>query len=71
MTTPFIHCEGLVKIYKVADIEVFALQGLDLAIEEGEMLALVGPSGSGKSTLMNILGRIGYPDGRDGAGRPL
>ena len=61
MTTPFIHCEGLVKIYKVADIEVFALQGLDLVIEEGEMLALVGPSGSGKSTLMNILGGLDTP----------
>lgn len=61
MGRPFVLCEGLVKIYKVADIEVVALQGLDLAIEEGEMLALVGPSGSGKSTLMNILGGLDTP----------
>lgn len=61
MDRPFIHCEGLVKIYKVADIEVVALQGLDLLVNEGEMLALVGPSGSGKSTLMNILGGLDVP----------
>ncbi len=61
MTEPLVQCEGLVKIYKVADIEVVALQGLDLAIDEGEMLALVGPSGSGKSTLMNILGGLDTP----------
>lgn len=57
----FIECENLVKIYKVADLEVVALQGLDLLIREGEMMALVGPSGSGKSTLMNILGGLDFP----------
>ncbi len=57
----FIECENLVKIYKVADLEVVALQGLDLAIQAGEMMALVGPSGSGKSTLMNILGGLDTP----------
>ncbi len=57
----FIECENLVKIYKVADLEVVALQGLDLQIEAGEMMALVGPSGSGKSTLMNILGGLDTP----------
>ncbi len=57
----FIECENLVKIYKVADLEVVALQGLDLAIQSGEMMALVGPSGSGKSTLMNILGGLDTP----------
>ena len=51
----FISCENLVKIYKVADLEVVALQGLDLKVEQGEMIALIGPSGSGKSTLMNVL----------------
>ena len=53
---PLIICENLVKIYKVADLEVFALQGLDLRVERGEMLGIVGASGSGKSTFMNILG---------------
>lgn len=57
----FIACENLVKIYKVADLEVVALQGLDLEIQSGEMMALVGPSGSGKSTLMNILGGLDTP----------
>src|SRR5215813_6721408 len=57
----FIACENLVKIYKVADLEVVALQGVDLEIQAGEMMALVGPSGSGKSTLMNILGGLDTP----------
>ena len=57
----FIRCEGLVKIYKVANLEVFALQGLDLMIQRGELLGIVGASGSGKSTLMNILGGLDRP----------
>lgn len=57
----FIECENLVKIYKVAELEVIALQGLYLKVEQGEMLALVGPSGSGKSTLMNVLGGLDTP----------
>ncbi len=61
MRERFIVCENLVKIYKVADLEVVALQGLDLEIARGEMMALVGPSGSGKSTLMNILGGLDVP----------
>ena len=58
---PFIICDNLVKIYKVADLEVVALQGLDLVVTPGEMLGIVGPSGSGKSSLMNILGGLGRP----------
>jgi putative ABC transport system ATP-binding protein len=54
-------CENLVKIYKVADLEVVALQGLDLRVEAGEVIAVVGASGSGKSTLQNILGGIDTP----------
>jgi len=58
---PFIICDNLVKIYKVADLEVVALQGLDLVVKPGELLGIVGPSGSGKSSLMNILGGLGRP----------
>jgi ABC-type lipoprotein export system ATPase subunit len=60
-TGPLIVCESLVKIYKVADLEVVALQGLDLVVEQGEFIALVGASGSGKSTLMSILGGLDEP----------
>jgi ABC-type lipoprotein export system ATPase subunit len=56
-----ITCDNLVKIYKVADLEVVALQGLDMLVEPGEFIALVGASGSGKSTLMNILGGLDVP----------
>lgn len=57
----FVLCENLVKIYKVADLEVVALQGLDLEVEKGEMMALVGPSGAGKSTLLNVIGGLDTP----------
>ncbi len=56
-----IACDNLVKIYKVADLEVVALQGLDLLVEQGEFIAIVGASGSGKSTLLNILGGLDVP----------
>ncbi len=58
---PFIICDNLVKIYKVADLEVVALQGLDLQVARGEMMAIIGNSGSGKSTLLNILGGLDRP----------
>jgi ABC-type lipoprotein export system ATPase subunit len=68
-----ILCENLVKIYKVADLEVVALQGLDLVVDQGELIAIVGASGSGKSTLQNILGGVDMPTaGRvEVAGRDL
>ncbi|MCM3631275.1 ABC transporter ATP-binding protein [Paenibacillus glycanilyticus] len=56
-----IHCEGLVKIYKSDDVEVVALHGLNLTVEQGEMMAIIGNSGSGKSTLLNILGGLDRP----------
>ena len=56
-----IICDNLVRIYKVADLEVVALQGLDLLVEKGEVIAIVGASGSGKSTLLNILGGLDTP----------
>lgn len=59
--TPFILCENLVKIHKVADLEVVALQGLDLSVAKGEMLGVIGASGSGKSTLLNVLGGLDKP----------
>lgn len=61
MEEPFIVCDNLVKIYKVANLEVVALQGLDLIVRRGELLGMVGASGSGKSTLMNILGGLDRP----------
>lgn len=60
-TSEIISCEGLVKIYKTRDIEVLALQGLDLEISRGEMMAIIGNSGSGKSTLLNMLGGLDRP----------
>ncbi|HNT78772.1 MAG TPA: ATP-binding cassette domain-containing protein [Anaerolineae bacterium] len=60
-TTSFIVCDNLVKIYKVAGLEVVALQGLDLVVQPGELMGIVGASGSGKSTLMNVLGGLDRP----------
>jgi len=56
-----ILCENLVKIYSLAGVEIMALQGLDLAVQPGEMVGLVGASGSGKSTLLNVLGGLDRP----------
>jgi len=60
-TESFVLCENLVKIFKVADLEVVALQGLNLELAQGEMMALVGPSGVGKSTLLNVIGGLDAP----------
>lgn len=56
-----IRCDNLVKIYKTKDIEVMALQGLDITIEAGELMAIVGNSGSGKSTFLNMIGGLDRP----------
>lgn len=60
--TPLVTCEGIVKIYKAADLEVTALQGLELEVRRGEMLAIMGASGSGKTTLLNILSGLDVPN---------
>lgn len=56
-----IVCDNLVRIFKTDGVEVVALQGLDLLVDRGEMVAIVGASGSGKSTLLNILSGLDVP----------
>jgi ABC-type lipoprotein export system ATPase subunit len=58
---PYILCEDLFKIYKIANLEVVALRGLDLKVRRQELMAIVGASGSGKSTLLNILAGLDQP----------
>jgi ABC-type lipoprotein export system ATPase subunit len=56
-----IVCDGLVRIFRTEGVEVMALQGLDLVVDRGELLAVVGASGSGKSTMLNILSGLDEP----------
>ena len=72
LSEDIIICENLVKIYKTKDLEVLALQGLDLNIAKGELMAIIGNSGSGKSTFLNMIGGLDRPsagkltvDGKD------
>jgi putative ABC transport system ATP-binding protein len=75
MTHSLIQLEAIQKVYQVGSSEVAALAGVDLSIQSGEFVAIMGPSGSGKSTLMNVLGCLDTPssghyflDGEDVAG---
>lgn len=56
-----IELDNITKVYKMGETEVVALNGIDLRIEQGEMISIIGPSGSGKSTLMNIMGCLDKP----------
>ncbi len=61
MTAPVIEARNLTKIYKMGEMEVAALCGVSMEINQGEVVSIMGPSGSGKSTLMNILGCLDLP----------
>lgn len=60
-TAPVFRAQGLTKTYHMGDVQVRALRGVDLALERGELVVVLGPSGSGKSTLLNILGGLDVP----------
>jgi putative ABC transport system ATP-binding protein len=58
---PAFEALGITKVYRMGDVEVHALRGVDLCIQDGEFVVILGPSGSGKSTLLNVLGGLDAP----------
>lgn len=63
ITPPLIEAEGVEREYKTGDTSVFALKGVDLAVNAGEYISLMGPSGSGKTTFFNMIGALDFPTG--------
>ena len=55
------HIHDITKVYRMGDVDVHALRGVDFDLDEGEFIVVLGPSGSGKSTLLNILGGLDTP----------
>jgi putative ABC transport system ATP-binding protein len=60
---PVLRAQGVTKVYRMGEVEVHALRGVDLDLMKGELLAILGPSGCGKSTLLNVLGGLDAPSG--------